>query len=51
VAGFGYAIVAASQAYQTARLLGYVVLLGVIGLLSSIALRAWERRLAPWREA
>lgn len=51
VAGFGYAIVAASQAYQTARLLGYVVLLGVVGLVSSIALRAWERRLAPWREA
>jgi NitT/TauT family transport system permease protein len=51
VAGFGYAIVAASQAYQTARLLGYVVLLGVIGLLSSLVLRAWERRLAPWREA
>lgn len=51
VAGFGFAIVAASQSFETARLLGYVVLLGIVGLFSSIVLTAWERRLAPWREA
>jgi ABC-type nitrate/sulfonate/bicarbonate transport system permease component len=51
VAGFGFAIAAAAQSYQTARLLGYVVVLGVIGLLASIALSALERRIAPWREA
>lgn len=49
-AGFGYVILAASQTYATARLLGYVVLLALLGMASSIALRAWETRLAPWRE-
>lgn len=49
-AGFGYVILAASQTYATARLLGYVVLLALLGMLSSIGLRAWEARLAPWRE-
>jgi len=48
-AGFGYVILAASQTYATARLLGYVVLLAILGMVSSIALRAWEERLAPWR--
>jgi ABC-type nitrate/sulfonate/bicarbonate transport system permease component len=51
VAGLGFAIAAAAQAFETARLLAYVVILGVIGFVSSVALRAWERRLAPWREA
>lgn len=50
VAGFGFAIAAAAQSYQTARLLGYVVVLGAIGLLASIALTALEKRLAPWKE-
>ena len=49
-AGFGYAILSASQTFGTARLLGYVVILALIGMLSSMLLRAWERRLAPWRE-
>lgn len=49
-AGFGYAILAASQTYATARLLAYVVVLAAIGMLSSVALRALEARLAPWRE-
>lgn len=50
IAGFGFAIAAAAQQYQTARLLGYVVVLGVIGLAASIALTALERKLAPWKE-
>mgnify|MGYP001135566796 CR=1 FL=1 len=50
-AGFGYVILAASQTYATARLLGYVVLLALLGMVSSIALRAWEEHLAPWRKA
>jgi ABC-type nitrate/sulfonate/bicarbonate transport system permease component len=49
-AGYGYAILAASQNFKTGVLLGYVLLLGLIGMLSSIGLRAWERKLAPWRE-
>lgn len=49
-AGFGYVILAASQTYNTARLLGYVLLLALLGMVSSIALRAWEAKLAPWRE-
>lgn len=49
-AGYGYAILAAGQAFNTARLLSYVVLLGVMGMVGSILLRALERRLAPWRE-
>lgn len=49
-AGFGYAILAASQTYGTARLLGYVLILALLGMFSSILLRNWERQLAPWRE-
>lgn len=49
-AGYGYAILAASQTYGTARLLAYVVILALLGMLSSILLRALEERLAPWRE-
>jgi NitT/TauT family transport system permease protein len=49
-AGYGYAILAASQTYNTARLLAYVLVLAFLGMLSSIALQAWEKRLAPWRE-
>lgn len=53
IAGFGFAIAAAAQQYQTARLLAYVVVLGVVGLVASIALTALtalERKLAPWKE-
>jgi ABC-type nitrate/sulfonate/bicarbonate transport system permease component len=50
IAGFGFAIAAAAQQFQTARLLAYVVILGLIGLLASIGLTALERKLAPWRE-
>lgn len=50
IAGFGFAIGAAAQQFQTARLLGYVAILGAIGLIASIGLTALERKLAPWRE-
>lgn len=49
-AGYGYAILAAGQSYQTARLLAYVVVLALVGMASSVLLRNWEKRLAPWRE-
>jgi len=49
-AGYGYAILAASQTFQTAKLLAYVVVLALIGMAGSGGLQAWERRLAPWRE-
>jgi NitT/TauT family transport system permease protein len=48
-AGFGYAIMAASQTFDTARVLGYVILLGGMGLFGSVAFASLERRLAPWR--
>lgn len=48
-AGFGYAILAAGQTFDTAVLLAYVILLGAMGLIGSLALEALERRLAPWR--
>lgn len=50
IAGYGFAIAAAAQSYQTGRLLGYVITLGLIGLLASIALSSLERKLAPWKE-
>lgn len=50
IAGFGFVIAAAAQQYQTARLLAYVVILGVIGLVASLGLTALERKLAPWKE-
>jgi len=49
-AGYGYAILAASQNFRTAHLLGYVLVLGFIGMLGSVGMRSLERRLAPWRE-
>lgn len=49
-AGYGYAILAAGQSYQTGRLLAYVVVLALMGMASSVLLRNWEKRLAPWRE-
>lgn len=50
VAGFGFAIAAAAQSYQTGRLLGYVVILGIVGMITSMGLTALERAIAPWRE-
>lgn len=49
-AGFGYAIMSASQTFDTARVLGYVIVLGGMGLLGSVLFEALERRLAPWRQ-
>jgi NitT/TauT family transport system permease protein len=49
-AGFGFAIMAASQTFNTGTLLGYVVLLGLMGLLGSVLLTWLERRMAPWRQ-
>lgn len=48
-AGFGFAILAAGQTFDTATLLAYVIILGVLGLLGSIFFEWLERRLAPWR--
>lgn len=49
-AGYGFAILAAGQNFNTARLLAYVVLLAALGMLGSIFLRWLERRMTPWRE-
>jgi NitT/TauT family transport system permease protein len=49
-AGFGFAIMSASQTFDTARVLTYVFLLGVMGLFGSVIFEALERRLAPWRQ-
>lgn len=48
-AGFGFAILSASQTFDTARVLGYVIVLGAMGLVGSVAFASLERRLAPWR--
>jgi NitT/TauT family transport system permease protein len=50
LAGYGNAILAAGQQFNTARLLAYVVVLGTLGLAGSILLRTLESRMAPWRE-
>ncbi len=49
-AGFGFAILSASQTFDTARVLGYVIVLGAMGLAGSLLFAALERRLAPWRQ-
>lgn len=49
-AGFGFAIMSASQTFDTARVLGYVIVLGAMGLIGSITFEALQRRLAPWRQ-
>jgi NitT/TauT family transport system permease protein len=49
-AGFGFAILSASQTFDTARVLGYVFVLGALGLAGSVAFESLERRLAPWRQ-
>jgi NitT/TauT family transport system permease protein len=48
-AGFGFAILAAEETFDTAALLAYVIILGMMGLLGSLFFEALERRLAPWR--
>lgn len=48
-AGFGFAILSASQTFDTARVLGYVFVLGALGLVGSVLFESLERRLAPWR--
>jgi len=48
-AGFGFAIMSASQTFDTARVLAYVILLGTMGLLGSVLFESLEQRLAPWR--
>lgn len=49
-AGFGFAILSAGQTFDTATLLAYVIVLGVMGLLGSLFFTALEKRLAPWRQ-
>jgi NitT/TauT family transport system permease protein len=49
-AGFGFAIMSASQTFDTARVLGYVFVLGAMGLIGSVLFASLERRLAPWRQ-
>ncbi len=49
-AGFGFAILAAGQSFDTAVLLAYVILLGILGLSGSLFFEWLERRLAPWRQ-
>lgn len=48
-AGFGFAILAAGQSFDTATLLAYVIVLGALGLVGSLFFEWLERRLAPWR--
>lgn len=48
-AGFGFAILAAGQTFDTATLLAYVIVLGAMGLAGSLLFGWLERRLAPWR--
>lgn len=48
-AGFGFAILAAGQTFDTATLLAYVILLGALGVVGSLFFESLERRLAPWR--
>jgi len=48
-AGFGFAIMSASQTFDTARVLAYVFVLGVMGLTGTMAFETIERRLTPWR--
>ena len=48
-AGFGFAILAAEQTFDTGVLLAYVIILGLMGLVGSLFFEWLERRLAPWR--
>lgn len=48
-AGYGFAILAAEQTFNTAVLLAYVILLGILGLVGSLFFGWLEHKLAPWR--
>ena len=50
-AGFGFAVMAAGQTFDTATLLTYVIVLGAMGLIGSMVFQSLETRLAPWRTA
>jgi len=50
-AGFGFAVMAAGQTFDTATLLTYVIVLGAMGLVGSMVFQSLETRLAPWRNA
>jgi NitT/TauT family transport system permease protein len=50
-AGFGYAVMAAGQTFDTATLLAYVMVLGILGLVGSVILQSVEEKMAPWRQA
>lgn len=50
-AGFGFAVMAAGQTFDTATLLTYVIVLGAMGLVGSMIFQSLETRLAPWRTA
>lgn len=50
-AGFGFAVMAAGQTFDTATLLIYVIVLGAMGLVGSMIFQSLETRLAPWRTA
>lgn len=50
-AGFGFAVIAAGQTFDTATLLAYVIVLGAMGLFGSMLFQSIEERLAPWRKA
>lgn len=49
-AGFGFAVMAAGQTFDTATLLAYVIVLGAMGLFGSMIFQSVEVRLAPWRK-
>lgn len=48
-AGLGFRILASGQAFQTANLLGAVLVLAVTGVVALTLVERLERRLAPWR--
>jgi len=48
-AGLGYLILYSAQTFDMAALFAGVLILAVAGVVSSEALKALERRLAPWR--
>lgn len=48
--GIGYAIRHASELFQTAEYLAYVVVLMVLSVLLTELLKIFEKKLAPWRE-
>ncbi len=51
IAGLGYLIVSNAHAFQTARVFVPVVLLMILGVVTTGLLEVAEARLAPWRQA